>query len=239
MTSKHCVMGRGRATSWIPGETLRAANRHPPSCPASLSTSREARAQEQFVEWRSEWRNKRMKKCPIRLKLRGSSWWSGLQGSPRTQRRENRWAVSFILPVSLYQCSQVSFSEASSRTQWPNKAPWRMRTNTSMPQAPPIMVPSAPKCQFCLICHFSLKNTPIMLQPHVLASVEVHCWILLKFFKTQHQHVLITRKSHCWYRLHSPFVHNYHVWHQNETMLYILFCNLLLFSLMMSIVSFY
>lgn len=116
---------------------------------------------------------------------------------------------------------------------------WASTSAAKFPQTPPIMVPSAPKCQFCLICHLSLKNTPIMLQPHVLASVEVYCWILQKFFKTQHQHVLITWKSYCWYRLLSPSVHNYHVWHPNETMLYILFCNLLLFSLMMSIVSFY
>lgn len=101
-------MGRERTTSWIPGETLRATNRHPLSYSASLSTSQEARAQKQFVEWRSEWLNKRMKKCPIRLKLWGSSWWSGLQGSPRAQRRENGWAVSSILSVSFYQCSQVS-----------------------------------------------------------------------------------------------------------------------------------
>lgn len=168
-----------RATSWIPGETLRAF-----SFMSSLSVdllrsqgSRTACGVENLSDWINEW-----KSAPSDWSYWGAHGCLGCKDHWELKggKTDELW-VPFYLWASA-SCSQVSFSETSSRTQWPNKAPWRMRTNTLMPQTSPIMVPSAPKCQFCLICHLSLKNIPIMLQSHILASVEVYCWTLQKFF---------------------------------------------------------
>lgn len=150
----------------------------------------------------SDWVNKHMDNCSVRLKLREHTMDGAAPVTENLKERGNTSLSSHFI-CDFYKCSRFLFQRARTGPSGQKRLleghkqrHWSLKHHLSgcLP---------APECQFCLIYHLSLKNIPIMLQSNVTAPAEVYCWNLEKL-KNNKASIFLSPRSHL---VANPFVH--------------------------------
>lgn len=107
--------------------------------PVSVSSLPRSWGSRRVAEW-SEWPSEQTNYNSVRLELRENSQWTGLQWCQRTRKKGKftSWEFLFYLWTSTYAAG-FHFRDLN-RDPCPKQAPWRMRTDTSVPPTPSIMI---------------------------------------------------------------------------------------------------